>query len=105
VHDAPKIDGEASLVVRPEAMFLEKEAGIPVSVVSRVYLGSAMEYRVKLPNGDEVTVYQSNPIWPKCSKPARGFPQTGFPCSASAAQLGNPEEKGPVVGSALFLCL
>lgn len=61
VHDAPKIDGEASLVVRPEAMFLEKEAGIPVSVVSRVYLGSAMEYRVKLPNGDEVTVYQSNP--------------------------------------------
>jgi len=61
VHDAPDLRGEASLVVRPEAMFLQKEQGVPVKVVSRVYLGSAMQYRVELPNGDQVTVYESNP--------------------------------------------
>lgn len=61
VADAPELSGKASLVVRPEAMFLDKGEGIPVTVVSSVYLGSAMEIRVELPNGDQVTVYKSNP--------------------------------------------
>jgi iron(III) transport system ATP-binding protein len=61
VHDAPELRGEAVLVVRPEAMSLQRSEGIPVTVVNRVYLGSALEYRVELPNGEQVTVYKSNP--------------------------------------------
>ncbi len=61
VYDAPSIKGEAALVVRPEAIFLNSTEGIPVQVENATYLGSSMEYRVSLPNGDRVTVLHSNP--------------------------------------------
>lgn len=61
VYDVPVIKGEASLVVRPEALFLNSTEGIPVQVKNTIYLGSEMEYRVVLPNGEQVTVMQSNP--------------------------------------------
>ncbi len=61
IFDAPFLDGEAALVVRPEAMSLHDSEGIPVLVENTVYLGSAMEYRVVLPNGERVTIVHSNP--------------------------------------------
>lgn len=61
VYDVPVIEGDAALVVRPEALFLTADKGIPVQVESAVYLGSAMEYRVVLPDGEKVSVVHSNP--------------------------------------------
>lgn len=61
VQDAPEIKGEAVVVVRPEALSLSQEEGIAIEVESAVYLGSAMEYRVVLPNGERVIALHSNP--------------------------------------------
>lgn len=61
VYGVPAILGKAALVVRPEAISLHRDEGIPVTVENTVYLGSAMEYRVVLPNGDRVTILHSNP--------------------------------------------
>jgi len=61
VYGVPAIQGPAALVVRPEAISLHLSEGIPVRVESTVYLGSAMEYRVVLPNGERVTIMHTNP--------------------------------------------
>lgn len=61
VYDVPAIKGEAAMVVRPEALSLNAAEGIPVEVENAIYLGSAMEYRVVLPNGERVTAVHSNP--------------------------------------------
>ena len=62
------------VVARPEALFLSHDQGISVEIESAVYLGSALEYRVILPNGEQVTVLQSNPNMGKLFQPG----QTGF---------------------------
>ena len=69
IYNVPRLDGEAVLVVRPEAMSLSSGEGIPVRVESTVYLGSAMEYRVVLPNGERVTINESNPNLSKLFSP------------------------------------
>lgn len=70
VHDASINKGDSALVVvRPEAMFLSATEGIPIQVESSVYLGSAMEYGIILPNQEKVTVLQSNPSLTRFFKP------------------------------------
>ncbi len=49
------------VVARPEALYLDPAEGIPVVIVEAVYLGSSLEYKVKLPNDEIVTVLRSNP--------------------------------------------
>ncbi|NMA61601.1 MAG: ABC transporter ATP-binding protein [Firmicutes bacterium] len=71
-----KLKQDVLVVARPEALFLSEKEGIPVEVESAVYLGSSVEYRVVLPNGDKVTVLQSNPNMKKLFQPGqKGFLQ------------------------------
>lgn len=53
--------GDVVAVIRPEALSLSADDGIPVTVERIVYLGPDAEYRLKLPDGKFATVRQSNP--------------------------------------------
>ncbi len=70
----PNVGPQVLVVARPEALSLSPEKGIPVRIESAVYLGSLLEYRVVLPDGEQVTVQQSNPDLAKVLQPG----QTGF---------------------------
>lgn len=71
-----KLGHEVLVVARPEALVLSQDQGIPVEVESAVYLGSALEYRVVLPDGEKVTVLQSNPNMGRLFQPGQeGFLQ------------------------------
>ncbi|NLJ81422.1 MAG: ABC transporter ATP-binding protein [Firmicutes bacterium] len=69
-----RLKADVLVVARPEALSLSNEEGIPIQVESAVYLGSFLEYRVILPNGDKITVLVSNPHLEKLFQPG----QAGF---------------------------
>ena len=62
--EAPETALPRDIVVmcRPEAIQLQRDAGIPGKVRKAVYLGSAVEYTVEMPDGALATVVENNPL-------------------------------------------
>jgi len=60
---SPASPGSAvTLVVRPESMSIASEGHIPAEVTKVVYLGAMVEYELKLPDGEVVTIVESDPV-------------------------------------------